>query len=219
MLLRACVALLPLSLGCVVGKRPVAVPSERGEAAVAVLSGAMPEPITDVARHAWIAARRRGQSDWVRYELWGEVHKEVDDPVRAFSGGSDVRLHGLVVGPHMEDAIDCLDRELAPYHDAHGYIPWPGPNSNTYVDVMLRRCGIHVDLPATCIGRDHRGIVGVSTTSGGTGVQLETPLVGLRIGATEGIEVHLFGLALGVDLWPPAIIVPLGAGRIGFDDR
>ena len=58
--------------------------------------------------------------------------------------------------------------------------------------------------------------MGFSKTSGGTGVQLESPLVGLRVGLTEGIEVHLFGLALGVDLWPPAIIVPLGPGRIGL---
>ena len=36
------------------------------------------------------------------------------------------------------------------------YLMWPGPNSNTYVDAMLRSCHLHVDLPATAVGKDHR---------------------------------------------------------------
>ncbi|WP_394840501.1 hypothetical protein LVJ94_02930 [Pendulispora rubella] len=84
---------------------------------------------------------------------------------------------------------------------------------------MARKCGISVELPSTANGRDYRGIVGAGVTSGGTGVQLETPLVGLKLGLKEGVEVHIFGGAVGVDFWPPAIIVPIGAGRIGFDDR
>jgi len=27
------------------------------------------------------------------------------------------------------------------------------------------------------------------------------------------------GLSIGVDLWPPAILIPLGPGRLGFADR
>ena len=46
-----------------------------------------------------------------------------------------------------------------------------------------------------------------------------TPVLGLKIGLKEGIEIHIIGLAIGIDLWPPAIIVPLGPGRIGFADR
>ena len=56
-------------------------------------------------------------------------------------------------------------------------------------------------------------------TSEGTGLQLETPVLGLEIGLEEGIEVHVIGLSFGIDLWPPAIILPLGPGRIGFADR
>ena len=41
----------------------------------------------------------------------------------------------------------------------------------------------------------------------------------LRVGLFEGVEVHALGLAFGVDLWPPALIVPLGGGRLGFADR
>lgn len=52
-----------------------------------------------------------------------------------------------------------------------------------------------------------------------TGVQVSTPLLGFKIGLREGVEIHVFHLAFGIDLWRPAIIVPLGPGRIGFADR
>jgi hypothetical protein len=41
----------------------------------------------------------------------------------------------------------------------------------------------------------------------------------VRLGLTEGVELHLFGMAFGIDLWPPAFIVPIGPGRLGFEDR
>jgi len=86
---------------------------------------------------------------------------------------------------------------------------------------MLRRCGLRASLPATAIGKDYRGLVGASWTSEGTGFQVETAIfgLGLRVGLREGVEVHVLGLAIGVDLWPPALIVPLGSGRLGFADR
>ena len=74
--------------------------------------------------------------------------------------------------------------------------------------------------PSRRVGKDFRGLVlGFSTTAGGTGVQLETPLVGAKLGVTEGVELHILGMSWGVDVWPPALIVPVGSGRLGFDDR
>ncbi|MBK9029819.1 MAG: DUF3750 domain-containing protein [Myxococcales bacterium] len=99
------------------------------------------------------------------------------------------------------------------------YRGWPGPNSNTFGDVMLRRCGLHASLPATAIGKDWRGWVGASWTTEGTGFQIEAAGFGLRLGLREGVEVHVLGLAFGVELWPPALIVPLAGGRLGFADR
>jgi len=58
-----------------------------------------------------------------------------------------------------------------------------------------------------------------SKTSEGTGVQVESPVVGAKIGLAEGLEVHIGTLPFGVDLWPPALIVPIGGGRLGFADR
>jgi hypothetical protein len=73
--------------------------------------------------------------------------------------------------------------------------------------------------PAASPVQDHRGIVGGGVTSRGTGLQLELPVVGTKIGLTEGVELHVFGGPVGVDVWPPALIVPVGPGRVGFDDR
>jgi len=50
-------------------------------------------------------------------------------------------------------------------------------------------------------------------------VQVETPVLGFKIGLKEGVEVHIIGLSFGIDLWPPALIVPWGSGRLGFADR
>jgi hypothetical protein len=60
--------------------------------------------------------------------------------------------------------------------------------------------------------------LGASLTSGGTGIQVETPIVGVKLGLKEGVELHVLALAFGVDLWPPALIVPFGSGRVGFED-
>jgi len=84
---------------------------------------------------------------------------------------------------------------------------------------VLRRCKLAASLPATSIGKDWRGLVGAGISSERTGVQLETPILGFKIGLREGIEIHVLHLSFGIDLWPPAIIVPLGPGRIGFADR
>jgi hypothetical protein len=210
------------NLGCVVLRRPLALPAQ-DTPYVAVLSGEMPEPITIVSRHAWIIANpAKGKEPLLRYELMGDAFKTTTDQPFEYFGEGDVALHGLFAGDRAETAriIACLDVETPRYNDEHPtYFPMPGPNSNTYVDQMLQRCQIHVELPATAIGKDYRGVLGASVTSGGTGIQFESWLGGVKVGITEGIELHMLGLSIGVDFWPPALIVPVNPGRIGFDDR
>lgn len=213
-------ALLVLASGCVLGQRPVAVPTDDGRAAVVVASGLMPPPIDDLARHAWFAVRRPGAHEWSTFELWGATgeHHEGAEPLYDHGGGG-VMVHKIYTGDDAAEMILCLERETKGWDEDHSYIPLPGPNSNTYVDAMMRRCGIHATLPATAIGRDHRGWIGLSWTSEGTGFQFETPLFGIKLGLKEGVELHLFSFAFGIDFWPPALILPIGPGRLGFDDR
>lgn len=215
------IALRPAALfaaltGCVIAQRPVRIPP--GDDAMIILaSSALGPPMNHMARHPWLAARKRGETEWYRWEVGGNPH---GGPLEDFGGtGGDVRVHEVWRGAEAERGIACLEREAPPWLDALEYRAWPGPNSNTFADVMMRRCGLHASLPATSIGKDYRGVLGVSWTSEGTGFQIESWLVGVRLGLKEGVEVHVLGLAVGVDLWPPALILPLGPGRLGFDDR
>jgi len=196
---------------CAIYKRPLKVPTT-DKAVIIVASTSMPEPISDIARHAWFAVKKAGSKRWRRIEVGGFGSKPLD-------GIKNVEIHGVFVGAKAARAIPCLRKHSSKARPGRDYLPWPGPNSNTFVDALMRKCDLHADLPATAIGKDYRGLIGVSWTSGGTGFQFETPLFGFKIGLTEGIELHILGLAIGVDFWPPAIIVPLGGGRLGFGDR
>jgi hypothetical protein len=195
-------------------------PPER--AFVAVLSAEIPGTIEQVARHAWILARVPGDRQFRKWELvGGAARSDTGAPYHFFGGGDgDVAVHGVIEGTpaEIERISACLDTEAERYDDRHPtYLPIPGPNSNTFVAEALRHCSIHVELPATAVGRDYRGPLGAGVTESGTGVQLESLLVGARIGLREGVEAHITGLALGVHAWPPGITVPVNPGRIGVD--
>lgn len=199
--------------GCVVPRREAVLPP-RGDSYVAVLSGQMPPPIDLVARHAWIVVQHANQPH-LRFEYGG---REGPDPFDNFTGG-DVAVHAVF--PMSEETLReterCLSSASRDFHDRFpDYFPIPGPNSNTYVDLLVRACGLAVELPATCIGRDYRGAIGASVTSSRTGVQLESVVAGLKLGLVEGIEVHVLGLALGVHFWPPGLTLPVNPGRLGF---
>ena len=60
---------------------------------VAVLSGEMPPPLDQVARHAWIVVHRPGAENR-RFEYGASGGS---DPFDDFTGG-DVMLHGVVTG-------------------------------------------------------------------------------------------------------------------------
>ena len=214
--------LLPIAVatglgGCAIFPRPLKAPPA-DQTTVLLVSGGLGRPIEKIARHPWFAVRRAGERAWRIWEVGGGG--TLDDP---FDNAPYLEpiLHAVWRGAEADRAADCLEREAPPWLRALRYRAWPGPNSNTFGDDMLRRCGLRASQPATAIGKDYRGLVGASWTSEGTGFQVETAIfgLGLRVGLREGVEVHVLGLAIGVDLWPPALIVPLGSGRLGFADR
>jgi len=222
---------------------PATMPSA-DVAYVAVLSGEMPGSFRDIARHSWIvsslpqavlvtktpsrrsndparsAARR--SSSLRRYEWVGDAHAtslaSVDAAFSSDVSVGDVAVHGVKTGSASEIAeiVACLERETEKYKDFNCGC-WPGPNSNTFADLLIRTCGLGIELPATAIGKDYRGPIGASITEGQTGVQLQTWLGGAKIGLKEGIQADLTGLSLGVHFWPPGFEVPVNPGRIGVD--
>lgn len=67
-------------------------------------------------------------------------------------------------------------------------------------------------------GKDYlEPIMGAGLSTTRTGVPIETPLVGVKVGLKDGLELHLLELILGLDLWLPALKTPLG--RLGFDEN
>lgn len=212
------VAVVALLGGCIVGRQSLDMPAN-DVTTVALLTGTLGHPLDGIARHPWFAVRKAGEREWRIYEVGGGGTQT--DPFHDHSPYGNPILHKVWRGAEADAAAACLEKYG---HDErerieHDYVFYPGPNSNTYGDVMLRKCGLHASLPSTSVGKDWRGWIGAGVSSEGTGLQLETPVVGLKIGLKEGIELHVIGLSIGIDLWPPAIILPLGPGRIGFADR
>lgn len=194
----------------------------RDRAHVAVLSGEMPGALRDIARHSWVVANVKGPSGafrYRRYEWLGEASATDSDNPFDYFGNGDVAIHGVVLDEDpvkLSEMVACLERETRSYRDVNCGC-WPGPNSNTFADGLIRACGLGIELPASAIGRDYRGPIGVSVTEARTGVQLETWLGGAKIGLKEGVSADLAGLSLGLHFWPPGIDVPVNPGRIGLD--
>ena len=209
-------ALVALS-GCVILPRPL-TPPDNAETTVALLTGTLSHPLDEIARHPWFAVRRTGELEWQIYEVGGGGSE--NDPFRRHGGYGEPILHQLWRGEAAERAAACIAAEApkAQRRIERDYLLYPGPNSNTFGDVILRACHLHASLPSTSIGKDwHLAFLG--TTTEGTGVQFDTPVLGLAIGLKEGVVIHVMGLSVGLDFWPPAIILPLGPGRLGFADR
>lgn len=204
--------------GCIVAKQSLTMPAN-DETTVALLTGTLGHPMEDIARHPWFAVRKKGEKSWEIYEVGGGGRE--DDPFTGHTSYGHPILHKVWRGEEAEAAAACLAKhghEQKRDIENH-YIFYPGPNSNTFGERMLHICHLHASLPSTSVGKDWRGWFGAGIASEGTGVQLETPVFGIKVGLKEGIEVHVVGLSFGIDLWPPAIILPLGPGRIGFADR
>jgi hypothetical protein len=122
---------------------------------------------------------------------------------------------GKVVGEwRREEARRILEVLERPEDYPHGqkYRYWPGPNSNTYATWVLRQSGIRIDHHPLAVGKDYMGFWGFGawTTTTRTGLQVESPILGVKLGLLDGLELHLLCMTLGIDIWPPAIKTPLG---------
>jgi hypothetical protein len=214
----AFVIALVCASGCIVAKQQLKNPTSIDETTVVLMSGTLGAPMNGIARHPWFGVHKKGENGWRIYEVGGGGNEP--DPTKNSPYGDPI-LHKVWRGKKAERAAACIER-VAPEVKRkieRAYVFYPGPNSNTFGDVVLRKCKLSGALPSTSVGKDWRGLFGAGITSERTGLQLETPLVGVKVGLKEGVEVHLLGLSIGIDLWPPAIILPIGPGRFGFADR
>lgn len=184
----------------------------------------LPSALRSVAIHYWFAVFTSDDKKWSRWEVWqnpgvvptswGHVHKDLMHPDFGVGGGT-YRIHKEWRGRSARDIIAVLNRPLEyPYRNK--YHAWPGPNSNTYVAWILKQARAPVDLHPKAVGKDYLGPVGASLSPTRTGLQVDSPVLGLKLGLKDGIEIHLLGLTIGLDLCPPALKTPFG--RLGIPE-
>ncbi len=174
------------------------------------------------AVHTWIVVKEGAGSRYSRidYTAWGE-------PIRIDGFAADGRWFGAlpetvvsVDGQEAEKLIPKIRSVIENYKfRAYGdYSPWPGPNSNTFVQAVLDAVPeLKAVLPPTAIGKDypyHGEWYGLTPSGTAVFVSLGGYL-GLTIGWVEGIELNLFGGVLGLDIRRPALKLP-GIGRLGM---
>jgi hypothetical protein len=174
--------------------------------------------------HYWFAVFDPETQRWHRWEVWqqadargtswGHVHEDLMG-VDANVGGGPVQVRAEWHGAEaraLADVVACSSE----YPDRGRYLAWPGPNSNTYIAWVLRRAGVAADLEPRGLGKDYLGLAGVAISTTGTGVQAESPLLGLKVGLRDGVEVHVLYFTFGLDAWRPAVKTPFG--RLGMSE-
>jgi hypothetical protein len=179
------------------------------------------------AVHTWIAVKPTDAPAFTVYEVIGwrayhglsalAVHHRPPDG-RWF--GAEPEILFDLRGPDVDAVIERIDAAARSYPFADSYRVWPGPNSNTFTAHVIREVPeLTVDLPPTAIGKDYLTDGIVARTPSGTGVQMSVfGLVGLIVGAREGLEINVLGLVFGIDPDDLAIKLPM-VGRVGFAGR
>ncbi len=167
------------------------------------------------AVHTWIVVKEGGAPRYSRYDYtaWGFA------PDGRWFGAVPETV-ASVDGEEAEELIPKIRSVIENYRfRAYGdYSPWPGPNSNTFVQAVLDAVPqLRAVLPPTAIGKDYpyRGEwFGLTASRTGMFVSLGGYL-GLTIGWTEGIELNFMGGVVGLDIRRPALKLP-AIGRLGL---
>lgn len=210
-------ALAALVAGCQ-ATRPSSLREPIGDApAVLVKRLRIPssEPwITRFASHTWFDVRSLSEGDWHRVEIPTPASGMQDQPVSADEVFADERWGRAVeviaaeAGEGARRLANAVRLRAAVY-DGRTYRAWPGPNSNTFVESVLREVdGLSAVLDHNAVGKDWALPGRVGLTGTGYGVELETPLVGVQLGLLEGVELHLLGLTAGIGIYPLALRLP-----------
>jgi hypothetical protein len=163
------------------------------------------------ASHSFVDYRETPSSSWRRLEIANKSSGIVHDEISASEGGATKRWGNPIhlVSQSKADGVKVarqMEMIAKSYDDSH-YRPWPGPNSNTLTQRIMREVeGVSGTLEHNGVGKDHGFYFG--PTSNGTGLEVHATYLGLGMGLKEGVELNLMGLTAGVGIWPPSIKIP-----------
>lgn len=179
---------------------------------------------TRFADHCWVDFKDdRGwwRAEWNRHTPEVQLHEMVGEVARAdVRWEMKVQVHSVTGGEDAKEIAARIHRRAREYPYQDRYHAFPGPNSNTFVAWLARECGIHVELPTTALGEHYVATFRAGLTTTGTGLEVETYPLGIEVGLKEGACVYLFGLPIGVGIWPPSVKLPfLPAIPLGFFGR
>jgi hypothetical protein len=185
------------------------------EATVMVLSSRTGRWKSIFAEHMSIIVKAKGASQWTRYDVvgWG-------NPVRKNAYAADARWYGNVPreifklqGDAAARIIPAIENSIANYpHQKRGtYTVWPGPNSNTFVAWVARNTpGFDLELPPVAVGKDWLSsgfATAVAPSKTGWTVSVGG-FVGGTLAWEEGVEFHLLGSTIGIDINDAALKLP-----------
>ncbi|WP_202526138.1 DUF3750 domain-containing protein [Sneathiella litorea] len=175
------------------------------------------------AIHTWISMKREGAENYDRYEVIGWRARNGGNALVQSRGSPDNHWFGNVPellseirGTAATNLIERIETVIEAYPHKYNYNVWPGPNSNSFIAHIGRAVPeLNLDLPPTAIGKDYiTDGAPFGTAVSGRGVQFSILGYGGFVASpVEGIELHLLGLTLGLDVDDAALKLP-GFGRV-----
>ncbi|MEX0583377.1 MAG: DUF3750 domain-containing protein [Sneathiella sp.] len=180
------------------------------------------------AIHSWISMKRANAANYDRYEVIGWRARNGGNALVQSRSAPDNHWFGNkpevlaeIKGPAAEALITRIEAAIEGYPHKYEYKVWPGPNSNSFIAHIGREIPeLELDLPPTAIGKDFiSGSNMLGSAVSGRGIQFSLlGLGGFTLSPVEGVELHLLGLTLGLDVDDGALKVP-GFGRLELFGR
>lgn len=175
--------------------------------------------------HSWLAVKEKDAKGYDRYEVigWNKFRG-----LPALMIGDHYWADGLwygemptllfeARGEKAEKIIAKLPEAAETYSWPNDYRAFPGPNSNSFTAHVLREVPeIDIALPPNALGKDYLPGLFVGKAPSGQGLTVSVfGLLGMTVGAKEGVEFSLAGMTIGVSFKPFGLVLP-AIGRVTF---
>lgn len=181
--------------------------------------------LAQTAMHVFVDFKKGSEYRWRRIEIFNRHSGVVAETLGWWEPRSDerwdrdVKVLKMWTGAEAKKLIVGLEVQALQYPADGIYVPWPGPNSNTFLAWLTRHVeGFHFEFDHNAAGKDYTPTFRSGETPSHTGVQVDTPVLGFAVGFAEGIEIHLLQLTFGISFRNPALKIP-ALPRLGFPIR